>query len=189
MKINFGCGSKKIEGWLNVDLFDSVEPDMILDMEKTPWPFSSNSVDEMLFSHVLEHVGAMPKDFLNIIKEIYRIAKDGCVLNIYVPHPRHEHFIIDPTHCRVILPATMEMFNRDKNLEQIKNKETITPLGFFHDVNIKVQKISYIYGSRVREAQAAGVSEKELQQMIYTELNSIQEIRMSLLVSKEWESA
>ena len=85
-----------------------------MDMEIFPWPVPSDSVKEMLFSHVLEHVGQDTDTFLNIMKEIYRIASDDCIVRVFVPHPRHDFFLIDPTHVRAILPETLEMFDRKK---------------------------------------------------------------------------
>ena len=73
MKLNLGCGSKILEGYTNVDKFDYYKPDTVHDLEVTPYPFKENSVDEILMSHVLEHIGQDPNIFNNIIKELYRI--------------------------------------------------------------------------------------------------------------------
>ena len=67
MKLNLGCGSKILEGYTNVDKFDYYKPDIVHDLEVTPYPFKENSVDEILMSHVLEHIGQDPNIFNNII--------------------------------------------------------------------------------------------------------------------------
>ena len=68
MKLNLGCGNRKNEGWVNVDKHKIFKPDVLHDLEKFPYPFEENSVDEMLLSHVLEHIGQNPDIFINIIK-------------------------------------------------------------------------------------------------------------------------
>ena len=39
-----------------------------------------------------------------MMKELYRICRDGAEVLIDVPHPRHDDFLNDPTHVRVITP-------------------------------------------------------------------------------------
>ena len=55
LKLNLGCGNNKYDGFLNVDKFG--EPDIKWDLEKFPWPWEDNSVDEIRIIHVLEHLG------------------------------------------------------------------------------------------------------------------------------------
>ena len=62
-------------------------------LEKLPWPWADDSVQEMRFSHVLEHLGADATTYLSIIKELYRVCRDGAQIFIVVPHPRHDHFL------------------------------------------------------------------------------------------------
>ena len=48
MKLNLGCGSKILEGYTNVDKFDYYKPDIVHDLEITPYPFEENSIDEII---------------------------------------------------------------------------------------------------------------------------------------------
>ena len=57
---------------------------IVHDLEVT-YPFE-DSIDEILLSHVLEHIGQDPNVFNNIIKEFYRICKNQSVIDIRVPH-------------------------------------------------------------------------------------------------------
>ena len=57
MKLNLGCGFNKQDGFLNVDKFNTCNPDLVMDMEVTPWEFNTDDVDEVLLNHCLEHIG------------------------------------------------------------------------------------------------------------------------------------
>lgn len=67
-KLNLGCGYKHLEGFLNVDSESRCDPDLVLDLEQTPWPFESSSITEVRMIHVLEHLGRSPEAYLDIIK-------------------------------------------------------------------------------------------------------------------------
>ena len=79
LKLNLGCGNNKYDGFLNVDKFG--EPDINWDLEKFPWPWEDNSVDEIRIIHVLEHLGKDTETYFNIFKEIYRISVDKVATN------------------------------------------------------------------------------------------------------------
>lgn len=80
MKVNLGCGNKKLIGFVNVDLFG--EPDIKHDLNCSPYPFRSNSVDFILCEHCLEHL----KEPELFFREIHRILKIGGIAKIVVPH-------------------------------------------------------------------------------------------------------
>src|SRR4051812_34057053 len=104
MKLNLGCGNTKLDGFVNCDMQASCNPDRIVDLEVLPWPFADNCADEVVLSHVLEHLGESAKVYLAVIKELYRICAPDAVVRIAVPHPRHDDFLTDPTHVRPVLP-------------------------------------------------------------------------------------
>lgn len=114
MKYNMGCGLNKIHGYVNVDKFPHSSPDLLHDLEVCPWPIDSNSASHILFNHSLEHMGQDADTFLNIIKEIYRISQPDTLIQINVPHPRHNDFINDPTHVRIITPDLLNLFSLKK---------------------------------------------------------------------------
>jgi len=64
MKLHLGCGYDKKEGYVNCDISEEVNPDKIVDINKT-LPFEDNSVEEIFMNHVLEHT---PKP-LEVMKE------------------------------------------------------------------------------------------------------------------------
>tara|TARA_B100001057_G_scaffold483102_1_gene559400 strand:- start:50 stop:610 length:561 start_codon:yes stop_codon:yes gene_type:complete len=143
MKLNLGSGSKILDGYINVDKYDYYKPDIIHDLEVFPYPFEDNSIEEILLSHVLEHIGQSPEVFLNIIKEFYRICKNNSVIKIKVPHPRHDDFISDPTHVRPITILGLQLFDKDLNLKWEKQKAANTPLALINNVNFKITNVKY----------------------------------------------
>ena len=143
MKLNLGCGNKIMEGYVNVDKFNLYNIDINHDLEKIPYPFETESVEEIILSHVLEHIGQDPNVFIEILKEFYRICKNQALINIAVPHPRHEAFISDPTHVRPITVLGLSLFDKDLNKKWEKNGAANSPLALIHKVNFKIEDINY----------------------------------------------
>jgi predicted SAM-dependent methyltransferase len=78
MRINLGCGYRKREGYHNVDKFPGCAPDEVVDLECFPWPGPNDSVDEVMMTHVLEHLGATPEAYFGVFRELYRVCRhDG----------------------------------------------------------------------------------------------------------------
>ncbi|RLI87421.1 MAG: hypothetical protein DRP01_01980 [Archaeoglobales archaeon] len=83
-----GCGLDKKEStpeeeWVNVDIRPEVEPDLVWDMEKTPYPFRDGEFDLVLLKDSLEHVGFHRVD--EVTREVKRILKPGGRLVIQCP--------------------------------------------------------------------------------------------------------
>jgi hypothetical protein len=135
MRLNLGCGSSKMPGWVNVDKIAASGPDQVVDLEALPWPWPDDSVDEVLLAHVLEHLGARTDAYLGIIKELYRVCRNGATVTIIVPHPRHDFFLDDPTHVRTITPDGLVMFSQQQNREWMAKGAANTPLGVYHGVD------------------------------------------------------
>jgi Uncharacterized protein conserved in bacteria len=83
IKLNLGCGLKKFvgDGWINVDAYDTCNPDVKCDLNKFPYPWEDNSVDHIYMSHILEHIPNWWEAFL----ECARILKPDGTLEIRVP--------------------------------------------------------------------------------------------------------
>lgn len=82
MKLNLGCGSNKLEGAINVDMSDEVNPDMKFDIRQK-FPLENKSVDEIYLFHTIEHIEKKYHNTLFI--EINRVLKDQGILLISYP--------------------------------------------------------------------------------------------------------
>ena len=185
MKLNLGCGSKILDGYKNVDKFDYYKPEIIHDLEITPYPFKESSVDEILLSHVLEHIGQDPNVFNNIIKEIYRICKNQAVIDIRVPHPRHDDFISDPTHVRPITILGLQLYDKELNKKWEEGKFSNTPLAFIHNVNFKIINVLYIVDEKYKNLLSEKkISENEVKEHAAKYNNVIKEMKIKWSVIK-----
>ena len=144
LKLNLGSGDKKIDGFVNLDKFDTFYPDYVHDLEVFPYPFSDNQVSHILMSHVLEHIGQNPDVFNNIMKELYRITCNNGLIDIVVPHPRHDNFLSDPTHVRPITSLGLQLYDLQLNKEWLEKKAANSPLAIIHNVNFKITE-TYLY--------------------------------------------
>ena len=58
IKLNLGCGNRKMHGFINVDAREDVKPDFVADVTKINEQF--NGVDLIYACHVLEHFPLKP---------------------------------------------------------------------------------------------------------------------------------
>lgn len=144
MKLNLGCGRWKLPGYLNVDVQPEVQPDQVVDLERIPWPFPDGAAEEVVLTHVLEHLGEQKSTYLAILKELYRICAPGALVRITVPHPRHDTFLVDPTHVRPILPESLAMLSRAKNEEWKAKGIADTPLALFLGVDFETVEVQQV---------------------------------------------
>lgn len=82
MKLHLGCGTKHIDGWINVDARPLEGVDCVDDIQ-TLSAFESGSVEVIYASHVLEHVGRL--DYMKVLERWFELLQDGGVLRIAVP--------------------------------------------------------------------------------------------------------
>jgi hypothetical protein len=180
-----GCGYRKQPGFINVDLSSECSPDLTLDLEQTPWPWASDSVDTVMFMHSLEHMGSDHRVFKEMIRELYRVCTNGAEILIKVPHPRHDDFITDPTHVRVITQGTLGHLSRRINAEWLKTGAPSTPLAFYWGVDFEVRKVTNVleepYGSQFARGE---LSSEQIAVFSRERNNVIKEISISLVAVK-----
>ena len=173
MKLNMGCGNNKLAGYVNVDQSEVCGPDFVWNLESLPWPWDDDSVDAVMFNHSLEHLGEDSRTFLGIMKELYRVCKDGAEISINVPHPRHDNFIGDPTHVRIITPQLLTLFDRNANDEWKKMGAANTPLAYYLDVDFKIKSYFAVLNEPYATQYGKGELTDEVVNAMGRELNNI----------------
>ena len=185
MKLNLGCGFNKPDGFVHVDMFKECKPDIVHNLETFPYPFEESSVEEVLFNHSLEHIGQQSSVFFKIIQEIYRICSNEALIQINVPHPRHDNFISDPTHVRAITPMTLQLFDLELNTQWQQMKAANSPFAIYLGVNFKLlsTKIS-VEQTYIDQLSQNKITNEELMMLIRERNNVATEYRFTLKVIK-----
>tara|TARA_B100001964_G_C14116083_1_gene546161 strand:+ start:303 stop:863 length:561 start_codon:yes stop_codon:yes gene_type:complete len=185
LNLNLGSGSKRVKNYINVDKYEIFKPDIIHNLEKFPYPFDDNSVDNIILSHILEHLGQNPNTFNLIIKELYRICKNSSLLDITVPHPRNDDFLADPTHVRSITVQGLRLYDKELNQKWQKQNAANTPLALIYNVNFKVKKVRYDLEKKYFDMMNdKKISKPELNKMIDKYNNVVKQIFIQLEVIK-----
>jgi hypothetical protein len=188
IKLNMGCGYDLRAGWVNVDHFAGCNPDQVVDLEVFPWPWSDNSVSAVSFQHSLEHLGAETKVFLKMMQELYRVCENGAVVDITVPHPRHDHFLSDPTHVRVITDKTLYLFDKQICEEHIAKGASNTPLALQLRVDFHLAEVFFTPDEAYRQKLESGeITGAELETMLRENNNIASQISMKLQVRKPFD--
>lgn len=108
LKLNLACGQRKEEGYFGIDIVPGETVDAVVDLEQFPWPIESNSAEDIICSHYVEHTS----DLIKFMDEVYRILKPGGKIKIIAPYYTSIRCWQDPTHKRAISEATFLYFNK-----------------------------------------------------------------------------
>jgi predicted SAM-dependent methyltransferase len=82
VRLNFGCGDTRYEGWIGVDQSFAPTVDLALDLRRR-LPFPDASVDLCYSEHFFEHL--FPDEGQFHLTEVHRILKPGGRYRIVVP--------------------------------------------------------------------------------------------------------
>jgi predicted SAM-dependent methyltransferase len=110
-KLNVGCGRNVREGWINLDSYPLPGVDVVADLENcatTPLPLESDSVNEFLLSHVLEHI----RNVLPMMQELHRVAMPGATMVVRTPYGSSDDAFEDPTHVRQVFVGSFGYFSQ-----------------------------------------------------------------------------
>ena len=109
--VNLGSGRDYKPGWLNLDILDRAEPDLVLDLaQPIELPIEratrfggtvrlqAGSVQRLFASNVLEHV----PDLTRLMGNALALLADGGTFEIEVPYEKAPTAWQDPTHVRAL---------------------------------------------------------------------------------------
>jgi hypothetical protein len=101
MKLHLGCGTKHIDGFVNIDAreLDSVD---VVDDVRLLTKFNTNSVSLIYASHILEHITRL--EYTNVLSRWYELLEPEGVLRIAVPD----------------IEKVVEHYNKYKNLRSLR---------------------------------------------------------------------
>lgn len=185
IKLNLGSGFHKLDGFVNIDNEDITNPDIKHDLMSFPWPFEDSSVDHIVAKDILEHVGTTPADFINVLKEMYRVSADGAAWEVQFPHHRCDNAYDDPTHVRRLTQTTFKLFDQKRAKEMQETAQAESPLALIHDIDIEVcdvkhEWVSY-WSEKVRNKE---MTEDELYEALNTRSNVAHSVILLIQVYK-----
>lgn len=115
-KLDIACGQDKKKGFKGIDL--SGDADITHDLNITPWPIKTNTVEEVNCVHYVEHIphhrpewGTKDGWFV-FFDELHRILKPDGVAEFIHPYVWHARAFWDPTHVRFIHEVTWYYLSR-----------------------------------------------------------------------------
>ena len=83
VRLHLGCGTKKLNGWINIDAVKACEPDCVLDISQ-PLPYDDLCADEVLAEDLLEHFDKYLR--FVVFYEWARVLKIGGIITLSVPN-------------------------------------------------------------------------------------------------------
>jgi ubiquinone/menaquinone biosynthesis C-methylase UbiE len=118
LKLNLGCGPDLRPGYLNVDdgsMFGfKYQPGVqFWNLNVFPWPFESDSADEILMWHVLEHL----PETARVLAEIKRVLKPGGLFWGQVPYGPSHDGRTQWQHCRYFVARSFAGMAEDFNFK------------------------------------------------------------------------
>lgn len=180
MKLHLGAGDQRFDGFANIDYDVSCTPDYCFDIEKDIWPFHANSVDQVIAHHVFEHIG---EGYFHMLQELYRVCEHGAIIDILVPHHRHDYYANDPTHRRPITADGLWLFSKKYNESCIAQGARASRLGHYYNVDFEVLDTNNIPDPRYIPI-LTGKTNVEVEQYMHEHNNIIMEVNIKLVVIK-----
>lgn len=96
LKLDIGCGQRKQENHIGLDIAPCKGVDHVLDVRRVPWPIDDAVVDGIYTSHFFEHLDGPER--MVFMDECWRVMKIGAQLIVIVPFWSSRRSIQDPTH-------------------------------------------------------------------------------------------
>ncbi len=111
IKLNVGCGRNILAGWINLDSMPLPGVDIVFDLESCAArriPLPDDSAEELLLSHVIEHI----HNILPMMEELHRVARPDAKMTIRVPYGSSDDAYEDPTHIRRCFVGSFGYFSQ-----------------------------------------------------------------------------
>jgi hypothetical protein len=109
IKLDIGCGENKNRGYVGMDRRALPGVDIIHDLEALPYPLDDECCEEIMASHIIEHI--KPWIFIDVMDELWRLLIPEGRLVLMHPYGINSRFVQDPTHCNPINEVTYQYFD------------------------------------------------------------------------------
>ncbi|MDH3324017.1 MAG: class I SAM-dependent methyltransferase [Candidatus Peregrinibacteria bacterium] len=159
--LDLGCGLNKTPNSIGVDIVKLEGVDIVHDLNKIPYPFQSNSMEQVILNDVLEHLN----DPINVLKESHRILKEGGMIKIRVVHWNHRYSYSDPQHKHAFSELVWDFFTGKRR-------------SYYTDFKFKNLKIDYIFDPKAENFY--GSDEIKLLRKAYFHSNIIQGMNITM---------
>ena len=104
--LDIGCGNKKCDGAIGIDISPNSQADIIHNLNKFPWPFNDNEFDKVICNDILEHLD----EIVPVIEEVHRITSPMGIVKIRVPHFSNHNAYCDITHKHFFSSESFDCF-------------------------------------------------------------------------------
>lgn len=109
--VQLGGGEDVRPGWINVDIRDLPQVDIVQDLEEYPWKIPSDSVDLLIASQLVEHINPAKMGFIKFMDEAWRVLKTNGQFMIATPYGGSQAYLQDPSHINPCTELTWSYFD------------------------------------------------------------------------------
>jgi hypothetical protein len=185
LNLNLGCGFRKKQNFINVDLGDFCKPDVICNLATEAWPWPTSSASEVHFEFSLEQMGEGKIQLQHMICELFRVCQNNCKIFITCLHPRHDQFVLNPMCTQRISVEFFYMLSMANNLQQIGSGRSDNCLALEWGVNFQVANFQNLLNESIHQFMTSGqITEEQLRQRMNFENNLVQALEIELQVIK-----
>lgn len=186
MKLNLGCGFRKIEGAVNVDASGACEPDLVCDLVSETWPWRDSSIQDVTFSYSLEQMAETRRELKHVFTELYRVCAPDAKIAITCLHPRHDRFALNPLCTQPISPDFLQLMSLQHNMQQIANGSLDSNLALEWGVNFSMTRHKFLLSPEwAEELSKDPNAEKNLRERMRYSANVCHSIEIDLVAIKE----
>ncbi len=107
--LDVGCGINKRPGSIGIDRNPATAADVLVELDRYPYPFRDSSFDALQAVHVIEHVS----DVIRTMEEFHRLVRPGGEVFLVTPHYTDFSSFCDPTHRWHLNSFSLRYFGED----------------------------------------------------------------------------
>ncbi|MCD4781646.1 MAG: class I SAM-dependent methyltransferase [Candidatus Omnitrophica bacterium] len=109
-KLIIGSAGKKHPDAITLDIDPEHHPDVVHNIETSPWPFEDNAFQKIVAHHILEHVSQLSV----VMSEMHRVCAQDGEIHIEVPH--HTSWMAyDPAHLTYFNYFSLDSYLHNKD--------------------------------------------------------------------------